>query len=536
MKIRRCFAQLAAIAAVLGAVFGLSAVQQAESADPVRGGVLNAVIFPEPPMIVSAYNSSTYVGIVSTKIHEGLLTYDFDMTPRPALATSWEQSDDGLTYTFKLREGVKWHDGTPFTAADVKFSLEEVWSKLHPRGRTTYADVTAVETPDDHTVVLKLSQPSPTMMISLSSYESQIVPKHVYEDGEITENPALSAPIGTGPFRFVEWEKGNYIILERNPDYWDEPKPYLDRIVFRIIPDAAARAAAFETGEVDFGAFTPVPMHDVARLDALDHIGVESRGYEYLSPIFLMELNHRNEYLANPKVRQAISHAIDRQFAVENIWYGNAKPATGPIPSTLVSFYNPDVPDTVSYDPALAEQLLDEAGYPRGDDGTRFELRLEVAAAGDAFTRFGEYARQALGKTGIDVELRNIDLGGFIKRVYTDLDFDMTMNFIYSMPDPTVGVQRLYWSENIKPGVPFHNVSSYSNPALDAILVAAQSEADQDKRRVMWNEAQRIIARDVPVVDVVELRFATVYNTKVKNHTIGAEGSYASFADVYLAE
>ena len=517
-------------------VTGVADLDRASADEPKSGGALNMVLFPEPPMITSAFNSSTYVGVVSTKVHDGLLTYEFDMTPRPSLATEWNVSDDGLTYTFKLREGVKWHDGEPFTAEDVKFSLLNVWKELHPRGRTTYANVTGVETPNDHTVVIKLSQPSPTLMSSLSSYESQIIPKHVYDGSEITENAALSAPIGTGPFKFTEWEKGNYIILDKNPDYWDQPKPYLDRILIRFIPDGAARAAAIETGEADYGAFTPVPMNDVVRLDELPNVSVETLGYEYLSPIFLLELNHRNEYLANPKVRQAISHAVDRQFAADNIWFGYAKPATGPVPSSLVSFYTPDVPDTVSYDPELANKLLDEAGYPRGSDGVRFPLRLEVAAAGETFTRMGEYLRQALSKVGIDVELRNIDLGGFIKRVYTDLDFDMTMNFIYSMPDPTIGVQRLYWSDNIKPGVPFHNVSSYSNPELDTILEQAQVEPDADKRRELWHEAQRIIARDVPVVDVVELRFATIHNDKVKNHTTGAEGPYESFADVYLAD
>ncbi|MEQ9639690.1 MAG: ABC transporter substrate-binding protein [Alphaproteobacteria bacterium] len=283
------------------------AVAGAATSEPKQGGVLNIALFPEPPMIVSAFNSSTFVGLVSTKIFDGLVTYDFDMTPRPHLAKSWNISDDGLSYEFKLREDVTWHDGKPFTSADVKFSLEKVWSQMHPRGRTTYQHVAAVDTPDAHTVVVRLNKPTPILMKALSSYESQVIPKHIFDDGqEIARHPGLNKPIGTGPFVFKEWKKGEYIILERNPNYWDKPKPYLDRMVWRIIPDAAARAAALETGEVHYAPFSRVPVSDIPRLDELPHIDVETRGYEYLSPIFLLEVNNRNEYLKHVKVRQAM--------------------------------------------------------------------------------------------------------------------------------------------------------------------------------------------------------------------------------------
>ena len=148
----------------------------------------------------------------------------------------------------------------------------------------------------------------------------------------------------------------------------------------------------------------------------------------------------------------------------------------------------------------------------------------------------GEYIKQALGKVGIDVELRNIDLGGFIKRVYTDYDFDMTMNVIYAMPDPTIGVQRLYWSQNIRKGVPFANVSGYSNPDMDKALEGAQTENDPAKRKAMFVEMQKIAARDVPLIDLFYINYVTLYNKRVMDHTTGAEGTYENFAKVYLAK
>ena len=139
------------------------------------------------------------------------------MNPKPALAASWKISPDGKTYTFNLRRGVTWHDGKPFTSADVKFSAEEAWKKLHPRGKATFAKVTSVLTPDPHTVVFNLSEPAPMMMSALNAYESQIIPKHIYEGRDISTNPACNAPIGTGPFVFKEWKKGEFIKLARKP-------------------------------------------------------------------------------------------------------------------------------------------------------------------------------------------------------------------------------------------------------------------------------------------------------------------------------
>jgi len=518
------------------ALTGFGAIA-ADAQQATKGGVLNVALFPEPPMAVSAFNSSTYVGLLSTKMFDGLVTYTFDMKPQPMLATSWEIAPDGLTYTFKLRPNVKWHDGKPFTSADVKYSLEKVWSKLHPRGRTTYQNVTSVETPDDTTVVLKLSKPTPILMKSLSSYESQVIPKHIFDDGtDIARHPGMNAPIGTGPFVFKEWKKGEYILMERNPDYWDQPKPYLDKIVWKIIPDAAARAAALETGEADFTAFSAVSISEIKRLASLPQLAVETKGYEYLAPLFLLELNNRNEYLAKVEVRQAISHAIDRKFLIDNVWEGYGTVLTGPIPPTNVEYYTKDVPDSVSYDPKKAAELLEKAGYKVGPGGKRFKLRLEVVAVADTLPPSGEYIKQALGKVGIDVELRNIDLGGFIKRVYSDYDFDMTMNVIYAMPDPTIGVQRLYWSQNIRKGVPFANVSGYSNPDMDKALEGAQTENDPAKRKALFVEMQKIAARDVPLVDLFYINYVTLYNKRVVDHTTGAEGTYENFAKVYLAK
>ncbi len=501
--------------------------------EPVKGGTLTMVVQPEPPGLVSAFNSAGPIGVVSTKILEGLITYDYDMNPKPSLAETWKVSPDGKTITFNLRKGVKWHDGKDFTSADVQFSALKVWKELHPRGRSTFAKLTAVETPSPLIAIFKLSEPSPYMMSALSGYEGQILPKHLYDGTDIPQNPYNNKPVGTGPFVFKEWQKGNFILLERNPAYWDKAKPYLDKIVMRIIPDASARAAAFETGEVLLGGFSPVPLNDVKRLEATGKFDLETKGYEYLAPLFLLEFNLKNKYLQDKRVRQAIAHAVNKDLVVKTVWFGFGKPATGPVPSVLTQFYSAAVPQ-YPFDIKKADQLLDDAGFKRGTDGKRFKLVHDFLPYGSDYQRTAEYLKQALGKVGIDVEIRSQDTAAFLKRVYTDGEFDMTSNFFYALPDPTIGVQRIYWTKNIKKGVPFSNASGYSNPEMDKVIEAAQIEHDRKKRKELIGRLQSIAQEDLPVLDLFEVRFFTLANKKVQDHTNSAEGVYGSFSGVWL--
>jgi len=451
---------------------------------------------------------------------------------KPWLATSYTVSNGGKTYVFHLRQGVKFSNGQPMTAADVKFSLEEIWKKLHPRGRVTFAKVTTVDTPDAYTVVLRLSEATPMLLAALSSYESQVLPKHVYEGKEFTTNPALNAPIGTGPFVFKEWKKGDFIRLEKNPNYWDKGKPYLDAIVIRIIPDAAARAAAIEKGEVQLGVFNPVPLADVKRLTALPTVKAETRGYEYFAPMYMIEVNLREEHLKDKRVRQAMMHALDRKFIAENIWFGFAKPATGPLVSSSPFYTTQGVPQ-YPYDVNRANALLDEAGFKRGAGNMRFKISLTFPPVQPEIPRTAEYIKQALARVGIDVELRNIDIATFIRQVY-NWEFDLTQNYLYLLPDPTLGVQRLYISSNIKKGTPFANAAGYENKDVDAAFAAAQIENDSARRKELFARVQRIIQDELPGFNLLELSFVTLYNTKLVNHTMGADGPYGSFKDTYL--
>jgi peptide/nickel transport system substrate-binding protein len=502
-------------------------------AAPVRGGTATLLLSAEPPVLTTIAHTAFNAVYVSPKVTEGLLTYDFKLEPQPLLATGWQVSEDGLTYTFKLRANVKWHDGKPFTADDVAFSIKTL-KEVHPRGRNTFLNLVDVETPDPLTAILKLSKPAPYLITALAASETPIVPRHIYEGTKVAENPANLAPVGTGPFRFKEWVRGSHVVYERNSEYWDQPRPYLDQLIVRFIPDAAARSIAIETGEIDLAPSTPVPLSDLERFKSLDGIAFDERGYQYSNGVSRIEFNLERPFFKDRRVRQAFAHVIDRKVILNTINYGYGAAISGPINPNLTKWYDPDL-KTYPIDLAAAEKLLDEAGYPRGSDGIRARINLDYVPSGETYPRGSEYIRQALAKVGVDATVRSQDFATYTKRIYTDRDFDFAFEGMSNLFDPTVGVQRLYWSKNFKPGVPFSNGAAYSNPKVDALLEAAAVELDADKRVAQWREIQSILVEDLPAIDIVSQPELTIYNKRIQDHTVGGEGVSGSLAYAYVA-
>ena len=507
------------------------ATRAAAQPAPKRGGTMTIMFNAEPPSLVSLVNTTSL--ILSAKVTEGLIWYDNDMRPQPQLATAWEISPDELTYTFHLRQGVTWHDGKPFTTADVIASLR-ILKTSHPRGRSTFAHVVAMDTPDDHTVVLRLDAPIPYLLRAFAAAESPIVPAHVYDGTDPFTSSNNSAPIGTGPFRFKEWARGSHVTFVRNDDYWDQPRPYLDQLVAKFVPDAAARSAALESGDVDLGYRTPVALSDVDRLRAAGQLVFETKGYEYSNNVFSLNFNMDNPYFAKLPVRQAISHALNAPAICRIVYYGTYDPCAAPIAPFLAEYHDPE-PTPCPFDVARAEALLDGAGLPRGSDRTRFKMRFEASPAVDEALRLGDFVRASLARVGIAVEVRASDIGTYIKRVYTDRDFDMTCTSFSNLFDPTVGVQRLYWSKNIIKGVPFSNTTYYRNPRVDALLEQAAIEPDEAKRRAQFMEFQQIVIQDAPDINVGVPRWYTIHNKRVQGHSVTADGIEGSLSYAYIA-
>jgi peptide/nickel transport system substrate-binding protein len=502
-----------------------------------KGGRLVVAADSEPRNLNPAIVASNGVFFVASKVIEPLAEASFDGENglEPRLATSWKGADDGLTATFHLREGVKWHDGQPFTSADVAFSALQVWKPLQNLGRVVFKALEKVETPDNYTAVFHFSEPTPFQLIrnALPALTS-VLPKHVFDGTDIAANPANEKLIGTGPFKYAEHKNGEYYRLERNGDYWGEAEPYLDEIIYRVLPDRAAAAGALEAEEIDLAAFSAVALADLDRISKVPGMNVISKGYEALTYQLVVEINHRRKELSDPRVRQAIAHAIDRDFVVKTIFLGYAKPSTGPVPQYDSQFYTSDVA-AYSFDVAKANALLDDAGYKRGKDGTRFALKLLPAPYFNETKQFGDYLRQALAEIGIDARIVNNDSAAHQKAVYTDHDFDLAIAPTVYRGDPAISTTILVES-GIAAGVPFSNQGGYANAELDALITKAAHEIDEQKRTALYHEFQQVVQADLPLINVAEWGFITVANERVKNVSNNPRWAVSNWADVFIAQ
>ncbi len=522
-----------AVAAVLLGTAALPAAAQK------KGGSLAFSYQPEPSALSTIATTAVPTALVSTKIFESLLEYKGpELTPMPGLAESWTMAPDGLTYTFKLRGDVKWHDGKPFTSKDVKFSVEKLIAPMHSRGKVYFGDLAAVDTPDARTVVFKLKKPVPYFMKAFQPTESPMHPEHLlgsldFSDAKnIRQSDFMSKPVGTGPFRFKEWKKGSHVILERNPDYWKKDRPFLDQVIFKVIPDGAARAIALETGEIDLAPMNAVPQADIARLGQLKSIQLSNDGAEGLGPLLWLEMNIRDKPLSDKRVRQAISLAINRKTVVDVMWYGQGKPARGPLVSG-----NPLFDASMAqfeYNPQKANQLLDQAGYPRGAGGVRFKMTQHFTPYGESFQRLAEYTKNELGKIGIQVETQSADMGGWLKAIYTDWSYNMTNNFTHNYSDPAIGTQRAFVSSNIRKGASFTNSMGYKNERIDQLFDQSGVEIDPAKRKAQYAEIQKILADELPVIFLVEIAYSHLWNKRVHGLITNGISMYTSWDSVWV--
>lgn len=493
-----------------------------------KEGTLIAIVHPEPPTLMLGLNQQGPTLYVAGKIYQSLLVFDAQLNPYPSLARSWEVSKDGLVYTFELQKGVRWHDGKPFSAADVVFSVDVFLRQMHPRARVMInqiiASVTAV---NDHRVVFKLKQPFAPFLSSLVVDNMPIVPKHIYEGTDFKNNPANQTPIGTGPFKFKEWKRGSHIILVRNPDYWKKGLPYLDKIIFRVIPDAASRAVAFEKGEVHLLRGGDIDNVDARRIRALVDVATTNQGWEMFSPLAYILMNQRKAPFNDIKVRQAVMHAINRKFIVDHIFFGLGKVATGPIASTTL-FYDANVP-SYRYDLKKARDLIRDSGV----DLKRTTIRLLPLPYGSTWDRLAEYMKQSLERIGFKVEMEAADAGSWSKRV-GEFDYDMSFCFSYQYGDPALGVSRHFLSTNQMPGSPFVNNQGYQNPEIDHLLAQAAMQIDPIVRQKLYSTAQQILVAEVANGYLFELENPTFYRKSIKKLVTTAIGLNETFESVYF--
>ncbi len=495
---------------------------------PRYGGTFIIGSGGDPVSLNLSAGFSTVDTLAGAHVFNCLVKSDFDLNPRPDLAESWKVSPGGLTYTFQLVKNATWHDGKPFTSADVKFTFMEAIKKFHPRGALVMNAVDSVETPDPHTVLFKLKHPYDPLMKFMGN-EGFIIPKHLYENTDILKNPYNFKPIGTGPFIFKEWKKGSHITLERNPNYFKKGKPYLDRIIIKIVPDASSRVIAFEAKEIDYLYYVMLPASEVGRFRNRPGFIVTTRGHEDGPSIMMIAFNLRRSPFNNLKVRRAIAHAIDRQYIEDKADYGLGKIAVGPIASVMGWAFNSKLPQ-YEFNPQKAEQLLDEAGYPKGADGIRLKTSLIADRGSFLYAKAAEIIRDYLGKVGIQVELKLLDRASMVDATYVRWDFDMQVHGLGTGPDPAVAVARTYVSHNIRP-VAFANATAYANKEVDELFALAERAPSVKERAEYYHKVQEILVTDLPYFWISEYGLFTGWRDEFKGMNTWCARSYISLGD-----
>ena len=504
--------RLRVVLGVLAVVCPSSTYARAQDA-PVRGGTLVVAISADPGHLNPAITTSGATHTAAELLYNGLLGRDERGNPVPELAESWQVEQAGAVYRFRLQDGVKWHDGTPFTSADVKFSFEEVLLKYHARTKASMGGVLAgIDTPDDRTVVFRFKIPYAPLLFQLDVTEAPIVAKHIYQNTDPQTSAANASPVGTGPFKFVSYKKGAEIRLARNPTYFKKGMPYLDELVMRIVPDVATQVLALENGEIDFLWGVPGPQQSRLAADARVRMAQTAYNPGGSNCIMTVSFNLDRAILKEPRVRRALAHATDRQPFLTQVLFGEGKVATAPI-SSEISWAHADGLPIPGFDRGEAERLLDAVGWRKEGEGARIARGVAGVADGTrlsieflhfpTFAKYGELIRQQWGAVGVGVTLRPLEPAAFAPAVFKDRAFDTGVISYCNGPDPEIGVRRMYHSSQIGPA-PFTNAAAYRNPQVDALFDEASRTVEREKRSRIYRQIQEIAVQQLPYFWLVE--------------------------------
>lgn len=407
------------------------------------------------------------------------------------LAESWDISEDNLTWTFHLRKDVKWHDGTPFTSADIKATYDRLLNEAEPvRYTSTMSLIKGCNIVDDYTVELYTEEPTPMMLATLCHRGNLVLNKGYIEKYGKDLGLTAESCNGTGPYVLKEWNMGEKMVFESFPDYFEGQAPTKNFII-EIMPEASSRAIALETGEVDIA--DGVSSEDMTRLMDVDGIDVNFYDYQGLHGF---QFNSAHEYLSDTKLRQAVSYAIDRESMVEALYGAKGEyPATAPLSEVVWGYHDFGV---IKQDQEKAKQLMAEAGYPDG-----FEFSIQVVESYDKALASAEMIVANLAEVGIKATIEVVDNAGFkaarANRTYPGEDFPWGMFIMGYGPgtlDADEGLRRIWYTS--EKGDNNNNYGWYSNAEVDRLLAAAAYEMDEETRKEMYKDAMQIIYIDDP--------------------------------------
>jgi len=438
----------------------------AHAQKPIYGGSLVVVQGVEPPGLDPSTNPSTAIPrVVYSNILEGLVKIDRNGMIVPALA-KYKISKDGKEYTFSLKKGVKFHDGKPFDAEDVKFTFERLMDPktaiVHPE---YYKDIDWVQAVDSHTIKIKLKNVNSMFLFNLARGDSSIVSKQ-------SVDKLKTEPVGTGPFKFVEWVRGDHITLAKFVEYHKKDIPYLEKVTFKFIGDPSAQIASLKAGDIDVIAYDVSPEN--ALLLEKDPKFKVLNGYTTTEVI--LSTNNSRKPFSDVKIRQAMAYAIDRKALIKGAMSGYGMPIGSHMDPG--NPYYIDLTSAYPYNPEKAKQLLAEAGYPNG-----FEAVIKLPERFAYTKRTGEIITDMFSQVGIKLKIELVEWGQWLDRVFRNADFDLTVIGHAEPFDINIYTNPKYYFR-------------YDNPKFQETLKKAEMEPDPKKRKDLYVALQKMITED----------------------------------------
>lgn len=483
-----------------------------------RGGTLIAAFSADPAGFDPVRGPSGMSHVVIEQVYSTLMLLDSDAKPIPGLAESYQVSADGLTYTFKLRQGVSFHNGDEITAEDVKFSFDRLRAKDSGYSYGSQVEtIASVEAVDKHTVKFNLSKRTGPFLIYMAFPGSSIVPKKLVESG----HDLNAHPIGSGPFKFVSYQPRTAIKFERNPNFYEKGKPYFDAMEYRIISDVTALTNAVISGVVNFS--NEIPPKDWARVKStpgLEGKSIEGSRYYWLLP------NNQKIPLDNPKVRQAIAHAIDRSAIVQGTFFGQATPITGGV----IPSWNWGYADLNYFkhgaDSEKAKKLLADAGYADG-----LQSSMTIASSFPAMMGMAPIIQANLQKVGIKAKIGTMEIPRYWDEVWSTSNFDITtMYWLSPLADPDDFV-----TNNYKCGMAI-NVQKSCSKAMDAILEEAKTAPTQQQRKALYRKMQELSLAEMGIVPLVNGWILIAHTNKLQNYQPMRTGFLKTLKDAWFEE
>lgn len=451
---------------------------------------------------------------INNLIFRGLMRFDETNTPQPDMAESYEVSPDGLVYQFKLKQGIRFHDGQELTAEDVVFTIKSVLDdKVQSFVRSEFVQIDSIEAVHDHEVKITLKQPFPPLLDKLTI---GIVPKHALDGQDMNTADFNQNPIGTGPYRFVKWDRGQSVTLQAYPEYYGK-RASIDRVIVKFVPDSSVRMLQLETGEVDMAYLEPNAVEKMSKNDKIAIYKSPSADYR------AMMYNMNFELFQDVNVRKALNYAVDRAAVVDGILLGYGEPAYSPL--QMNKFANEQI-EKYEYNLDKADEYLTAAGWIPGSDqirvkdGKRLAFTITAPSSDPVRVQLATYLASQLKKIGADVNAAALD--------WSVIDISKTEAFMLGWGSPFDAddhTYRLFHSSEIGSGT---NYGSYSDPAVDKLLEQARTTADTAKREELYKQFQQALADNPPYIFIAYQHALYGVNHKVKGIKIKTLGHHGA--------